>query len=1385
MEIAALPAIPVHFELKYSLPNPQIIGQNIVQFYDPEKNESSIYVVSNGKIKHDYKLPFEQESIKNMIIAEDMVAFLVDSKIYFLKYLDEIPSIRDVEQLEEIDLAGNITGNDSLLDMKMFQNRESIALGFKSFMIVADVHRRKVEKIWYGSVDSAEAVAIGENCVNVICAKTKKLYWLQYILSSKKFRCSFRSMKPVLEPICTSKSKLKFKNLTGMMMVHKACWLKFDDDTFCCYRQNTLKPAIVLKSENSSVYFFDQDTKQSNPVFISNSDGKLAILDVNGNILHDFDAESEQINPGHAITNDILLKNAGTWKILYLPDVLTQFLNLLDANQFEQAEKLLEDNIPDDFEDDKYSYETCLESLYQKWLEHSLEHFSDDQDLINNSKMIVEKLTKISSKLDYFGQLDGIHVPSKSQVVLQAWYMCCRERCLREAEEAKNRKDYDERESYLNAYKIMNQKIDVLKTFLMIYNDYSVEEFEEFQNESIMSIFMNYTAEGDFEALKTLWNRHRRDLLELLDHKNIGGILSAFQKVSQKAKECVKETHDKIEQFIFDPEYGLLEGILVEPDGAISAISSWILSYIVKNKIHIDPAISIVGKFNKLIRNLAKRDHISKKTENSIQNELLSTSVRHLNSIQIKLERYREMMTKLKIDFSKEELAKLLTSMDDFEQSESKEKQIISEKLLKNTPVNQIKSTVEEKMSLYVAEYYPSCNIDELLIDFVMAQTEDTIRQNILVETVKQVQSVTLKLNCVFKLAERYDTDKWSDQLETLIKKFVDGQYSCNFSPDNKELKALTTAVKAKASKDMLSKHGLSVEDITDRESLHVLVESGKKLSEDITAIMEQRVEVLQNQAFLVQCSMDFAAADEHISKTVSEISSENIMKFMGKDWTNLKLANIIDVVHSFDDIGEYNCLIPDEDRRLNNGKLENGDSDLENSEQDSDEENMTENIHRLQHQNSSHYLTNFQYLQFHNFTPVAVFQNPSVRKKYLTHIIYCLLSDAGDTMCNNVFMNILEFSDINEFLEAITSAINFLDNEDDECMTNQTVQIHLFAKCVKLLVFVFEKMNEKLLATINYQKFYACLTGILRNILFESCEAESIVSIYRQIKNELLPLAASHIPIQRSFGIYFVDKMISLLCDYQVYDKITEVMMQMPNKNQYQIKSENDVKQVKDLIYELLTKHEVLQNLSEFFNDAGNNLNDLTKLMFKKMQENYDESSAKIGTFQLVCFTLIHYSSLTISTFKHKEFKQFLEVNIPDSALKKLWDQVFLIFRPDSMIKLHLALGHTKSQDLLIGLVNEKAQQNKHDAKLSSKIYHLRNLDLVEIVSGFYNNAEPGLISGQLDIILKHLKNDAEWILKCLCENFICNEQMEEASTLKMIYREVLKIDRQLRCRK
>jgi hypothetical protein len=97
--------------------------------------------------------------------------------------------------------------------------------------------------------------------------------------------------------------------------------------------------------------------------------------------------------------------------------------------------------------------------------------------------------------------------------------------------------------------------------------------------------------------------------------------------------------------------------------------------------------------------------------------------------------------------------------------------------------------------------------------------------------------------------------------------------------------------------------------------------------------------------------------------------------------------------------------------------------------------------------------------------------------------------------------------------------------------------------------------------------------------------------------------------------------------------------------------------------------------------------------------------------------------------------------------------------------------LGHTKSQPLLIGLVNEKAQQNKHDAKLSSKAYHLRNLDLVEIVTGFYNNADNNLISGQLVIILKHLKNDAEWILKCLCENFICNEQMEEASTLKMIY--------------
>ena len=56
MEITNLPDIPVHFELRYSLPNPQIIGQNIVQFYDPVNNESWIYVLSNGKIKHEYKL---------------------------------------------------------------------------------------------------------------------------------------------------------------------------------------------------------------------------------------------------------------------------------------------------------------------------------------------------------------------------------------------------------------------------------------------------------------------------------------------------------------------------------------------------------------------------------------------------------------------------------------------------------------------------------------------------------------------------------------------------------------------------------------------------------------------------------------------------------------------------------------------------------------------------------------------------------------------------------------------------------------------------------------------------------------------------------------------------------------------------------------------------------------------------------------------------------------------------------------------------------------------------------------------------------------------------------------------------------------------------------
>ena len=56
MEVRELNDIPVHFELKYSLPNPQVQGQNIVQFYDPKEDQCWIYILANGKIKHEYQL---------------------------------------------------------------------------------------------------------------------------------------------------------------------------------------------------------------------------------------------------------------------------------------------------------------------------------------------------------------------------------------------------------------------------------------------------------------------------------------------------------------------------------------------------------------------------------------------------------------------------------------------------------------------------------------------------------------------------------------------------------------------------------------------------------------------------------------------------------------------------------------------------------------------------------------------------------------------------------------------------------------------------------------------------------------------------------------------------------------------------------------------------------------------------------------------------------------------------------------------------------------------------------------------------------------------------------------------------------------------------------
>ena len=154
-------------------------------------------------------------------------------------------------------------------------------------------------------------------------------------------------------------------------------------------------------SPASSVYWFETDEKQTQPVFITTENNKIKVHDSNGNLVSDFAGSCQIVEMQHALTNDVLLLDSGSWKILYLPDTLTQFLNLIEAQEFQLAEKLLEENSPHDFEDENYSYETCMDMLYQKWLEFSLKTLGEDQEATQNPDKIVQTLSRISSKLPY------------------------------------------------------------------------------------------------------------------------------------------------------------------------------------------------------------------------------------------------------------------------------------------------------------------------------------------------------------------------------------------------------------------------------------------------------------------------------------------------------------------------------------------------------------------------------------------------------------------------------------------------------------------------------------------------------------------------------------------------------------------------------------------------------------------------------------------------------------------------------------------------------------------------------------------------------------------------------------------------------------------------
>merc|ERR1712071_644743 len=104
MEFSQLNGFPDNFQVKYSLPNPNIPGQNIIQIFTPETSKSAIYVICNGKIRQKYDLPFGDKIIDKFIISQNIVVIPIENQIYYLYYHTNFPSLDQLANIETMDL---------------------------------------------------------------------------------------------------------------------------------------------------------------------------------------------------------------------------------------------------------------------------------------------------------------------------------------------------------------------------------------------------------------------------------------------------------------------------------------------------------------------------------------------------------------------------------------------------------------------------------------------------------------------------------------------------------------------------------------------------------------------------------------------------------------------------------------------------------------------------------------------------------------------------------------------------------------------------------------------------------------------------------------------------------------------------------------------------------------------------------------------------------------------------------------------------------------------------------------------------------------------------------------------------------------------------------